>query len=96
VRIAFHAAAERELKEVADHYDRQLSGLGAEFYHELGTILDLLEPNPWMETVYFGPYRRVLMQRFPFAVYYEVADSRIRIVAIAHQRRLPGYWKGRE
>lgn len=46
--------------------------------------------------MYFGPYRRVLMQRFPFAVYYEIAEDQIRIIAVAHQRRLPGYWKGRE
>lgn len=96
MRIAFHAAAEKETEEVADYYDLQLPGLGAEFYHELGAILDLLEPNPWMGVVYTGPYRRVLLQRFPFAVYYEVADNQIRIMAVAHQRRLPGYWKGRE
>lgn len=96
MRIAFHAAANGEAEEVADYYDRQLPGLGAEFYHELGTILDLLSLNPWMGVSYFGPYRRVLMQRFPFAVYYEVANDRIRVVAVAHQRRMPGYWKGRE
>ena len=90
MRIAFHAAA-----EVADYSDRQLPGLGAEFYHELGTILDLLSLNPRMGVSYFGPYRRVLMQRFPFSVYYEVANDRIRVVAVAHQRRMPGYWRGR-
>ena len=96
MRIRFHAAAEKETEEVADYYDHQLPGLGAEFYHELGAIMDLLEPNPGMGVVYSGPYPRVLMQRFPFAVYYEVADNQIRIMAVAHQRRMPEYWKGRE
>jgi hypothetical protein len=73
MRIAFHAVAEKETEEVAGYYDLQLPGLGAEFYHELCTILDLLEPNPWMGAVYSGPYRRVMLQRFPFAVYYEVS-----------------------
>ena len=77
MRIAFHAAADGEAEEVADYYDRQLPGLGAEFYHELGTILDLLSLNPWMGVSYFGPYRRVLMQRFPFSVYYGVASDHI-------------------
>lgn len=48
MRIRFHAAAEKETQEVADYYDLQLPGLGAEFYHELGTIMDLLEINPRM------------------------------------------------
>jgi plasmid stabilization system protein ParE len=95
MRIAFHAAAAREAEEVADYYDRQLPGLGAEFYRELGTILDLLSLNPCMGASYFGPYRRVLMQRFPFSVYSELADGRIRIVAVAHQHRMPGYWRDR-
>jgi plasmid stabilization system protein ParE len=95
MRITFHAAADREAEEVADYYDRQLPGLGAEFYHELGTILDLLSRNPWMGVAYFGPYRRVLMQRFPFSVYYEVAGDLIRIIAVAHQHRKPGFWKKR-
>lgn len=96
MRIQFHTAAEKETEEVADYYDHQLSGLGAEFYHELSTIMDLLETNPRMGVVYFGPYRRVMLQRFPFAVYYEIADNQIRVMAVAHQRRLPGYWKGRK
>ena len=54
MRVAFHAAAEKETEEVADYYDLQLPGLGAEFYHELGTILDLLEPNPWMPGYWNG------------------------------------------
>lgn len=95
MRIEFHVAADREAEEVADYYDRELPGLGAEFYHELGTILDHLSLNPRMGVSYFGPYRRVLMQRFPFSVYYELADDRIRVVAVAHQHRMPGYWEDR-
>lgn len=56
MRIAFHTAAEKENEEAADYYDLQPSGLGAKFYHELGTILDLQEPNPRMDTVYSGPH----------------------------------------
>lgn len=67
MRIAFHAAAEKETEEVADYYDLQLPGLGTEFYHELGTILDLLEPNPWMGAVYLGQYRRVMLGFYPFS-----------------------------
>ena len=39
--------------------------------------------------------RRYLLRRFPFSVVYRVEDARIVIVAIAHARRRPGYWKHR-
>ena len=54
MRIVFHVVAEKETEEVADYYELQLPGLGAEFYHELGTILGLPGPNPWMGVVYSG------------------------------------------
>jgi toxin ParE1/3/4 len=39
--------------------------------------------------------RRYLLQRFPFSVVYRVEARRILIVAVAHARRRPGYWKSR-
>lgn len=39
--------------------------------------------------------RRYLLHRFPFSVVYRVEARRILIVAVAHARRRPGYWKAR-
>ena len=39
--------------------------------------------------------RRYLLRRFPFSVVYRAEDHRIVIVAIAHARRRPRYWRRR-
>ena len=39
--------------------------------------------------------RRYLLQRFPFSGVYRVEARRILIVAVAHARRRPAYWKSR-
>jgi plasmid stabilization system protein ParE len=39
--------------------------------------------------------RRYLLRRFPFSIVYRVEPRRILIVAVAHGRRRPGYWKSR-
>ena len=39
--------------------------------------------------------RRYLLRRFPFSIIYRPEPSRILIVAIAHARRRPGYWRTR-
>jgi plasmid stabilization system protein ParE len=39
--------------------------------------------------------RRYLLRRFPFSVVYRVEAKRIVIVAVAHARRRPGYWRSR-
>lgn len=37
--------------------------------------------------------RRLLLTRFPYQIVYRFRQGEIIIVAIAHLRRLPGYWK---
>lgn len=37
--------------------------------------------------------RRFLLRRYPFSVVYRVESHRVLIIAVAHGRRRPGYWK---
>ncbi len=39
--------------------------------------------------------RRVFVKRFPYFVLYVVEDSRIFVLAVAHFRQRPGYWRRR-
>jgi len=41
------------------------------------------------------PVRRRAVTRFPYHVVYLEAGTDIRILAVAHDRRKPGYWEGR-
>jgi len=44
-----------------------------------------------------GPNRRrVVVARFPYSIVYQHQPNLIRIVAVAHQRRRPGYWRRRK
>ncbi len=38
---------------------------------------------------------KFLLQRFPFAIVYRELPAAIQVLAIAHARRKPGYWKQR-
>lgn len=40
--------------------------------------------------------RRYVMRRFPFLVVYRVLDEKVQVIAVAHGRRRPEYWKPRE
>jgi plasmid stabilization system protein ParE len=37
--------------------------------------------------------RRARLRRFPFALYYEIEDERILILAVWHHRRDPRMWR---
>lgn len=41
-------------------------------------------------------FRKFVLQRFPYLVFYRELDDRIEVVAIAHGAREPGYWLKRK
>lgn len=62
---------------------------------ELDSALERItaEPERWPQ--HLAGTRRLILDRFPYLVIYQVGESSIRIVAIAHARRRPGYWRWR-
>ncbi len=84
--------AETELWEAALYYERQQPGLGMEFIREVRTGLQLIQRAPQMWPEKARGMRRYLIARFPFLVHYRIEIEHIRVVAIAHGHRKPGYW----
>ena len=98
VRILQPAAA--EVVEAAAWYESQRLGLGAEFRDELKVALDLLRQyplpgKPWPGRLGERGVKRIPMKRFPFFLVFVSVDSGSVILAVAHHRRRPGYWRNR-
>jgi toxin ParE1/3/4 len=54
-------------------------------------VLGIVAPVPGLDV----PIRRILVNRFPYAVYYLSLEKTVRILAVVHQRRHPDYWQRR-
>lgn len=91
----FHPEAEQEFIEAAVRYDLEIRGLGTLFGGELERVLNLLLRNPKIGTPVAGPIRHFVLHRFPFSVIYASEDRVLYVLAVAHHRRAPGYWKAR-
>jgi hypothetical protein len=39
--------------------------------------------------------RRMVLRRFPFVIVFRAAPAGVEIIAVAHGRRRPGYWRDR-
>ena len=59
--------------------------------HAVGEIHD--SPQRW--PLHLHGTRKYLLRRFPYGVIYRVTDVATQVVAVAHGRRRPGYWKAR-
>lgn len=58
--------------------------------HAIDRILEGPERYPAVDDT-----RRYLLRRFPYSVIYRIGDQGIEIVAVAHGRRRPDYWRHR-
>ena len=93
--VIFHELAEDELNEAAAYYAQARPGLGDAFVAEVQNAVDALAAAPLVGTQIENQVRWWLVRRFPFSVLYRVRTDHIRILAIAHQKRRPFYWRGR-
>ena len=96
MKISLHAQAELELVEGAAYYAREASAeIASAFISEFERSAKLLGEFPKLGSTWRGRIRRLPLRRFPYTIVYYLRDSEVRILAIAHQRRRPGFWRGR-
>jgi plasmid stabilization system protein ParE len=94
-QIDVHPEAVAEAQAAAQWY-RERSALVAEaFLAELDGAVEKIAQNPEMYPKYVQGTRRYFLQRFPFYLVYREVAGKLEVVAIAHGRRRPGYWKKR-
>src|ERR1041384_4824776 len=91
----FRYEAEEELLESALFYDSRVKGLGESFTSEVQRAVQMIREHPDLGSPLGSKVRRVLVRRFPYSVIYRHQSDQIFVLAVAHQRRKPGYWKNR-
>lgn len=96
VRISAEAA--EELAEAALWYEEQRAGLGAALLDEIEWTLERIGSRPQTFPVLAdladedGSIRRALCRRFPYGIVFLDLPNHLRVLAIAHGNREPGYW----
>jgi plasmid stabilization system protein ParE len=65
------------------------------FEQELVRAIECIGETPTTYPTIDGELRRYAFDRFPYALLYAVGPSSVRVLAVAHLHRRPGYWRGR-
>ena len=95
----FHPLAARELDQAVAHYEAVAPGKGLELAAQIETAVEQIRQFPESAPVVRGNVRSVVVQpssRWEFTLHYSIKPECIRVLALAHQRRQPFYWLGRE
>ena len=90
MRIKILSIAQDDLEEGHRFYESQADGLGTYFLDTLYSDIDSLAYFAGIHRVVLG-HHRLLSKRFPFAVYYRVADDAVTVFAVLDCRRNPSW-----
>jgi toxin ParE1/3/4 len=100
LRVSFESEADAEYQQAGLWYNSRRDGLGLEFFDEVdATIRRILEFSRLGAAVPRVPsdlpVHRLAVKRFPYCVVYLETAEELRVLAVAHDRRRPGYWQTR-
>ncbi len=96
----FEPEAEQELRDAAAWYEAEHERLGEAFLDRAREATDLVRQFPdagspvKLARSALG-LRQIRLQQFRYRLVYMVAEGKVIIVAVAHDRRRPGYWTDR-
>ncbi|MDI6773545.1 MAG: type II toxin-antitoxin system RelE/ParE family toxin [bacterium] len=93
--VLIHPSAEAEINEAADFYDIESAGLGDVFLDEVEHAIRGIREFPDAAPPLVGRVRKRVLAKFPYSLLYSITDDEIRVLAVAHHKRRPFYWRGR-
>lgn len=97
MKSVIHQEAKAELRKSREWYERQQEGLGLELLDDVRAALSTIERDPAIGVRYLNtPFMFYRTNRFPYVIYYLELEDHLCVMAIAHERRRPGYWKTRK
>jgi len=95
MQVRFFEEAEDEVEESRAWYRFRSESAEVAFLRELDHALDRVTEAPHRWPKYIAGTRRYVFPRFPYSIIYFVEGEAINVVAAAHSKRKPGYWRKR-
>ena len=86
-RVLIRAAAERDLDEARKWYNGQRPALGDEFLVSIAEAFTRLEQDPERYRVLYRDFRRVLVERFPYRIFYQIKGDNVIVMRVLHHAR---------
>lgn len=94
-KIEFHEAASNEYEKAVSWYLERNHIIAVRFAEEVRRAVETIRKAPHRWPSNEGGIRRFLLPSFPIALVYRELVTAIQIIAVAHGRRKPDYWKKR-
>ena len=79
--------AERDIENARQWYEKQQIGLGDRFLDEIGHAVLALKKDANCFPLYYRRFRRVLLPRFPYKIFFVIEGDRALVFRILHAKQ---------
>lgn len=106
--VFFLPSARTELRAARRYYQQRDPAAARRFSSEVLRVIERIAESPSqfpehgllpvptrIQTLYFTVRKAVLPRAFPYMIFYYVSQQTAVILAVAHEKRRPGYWTHR-
>ena len=93
--LVFHAQAAEEAEAAQEWYAERSPAAAAAFLLELNHAVQGVAEGPERWPLHDQNIRKYVFPKFPFILFYKLTEEKIQIIAVAHSKRRPRYWRNR-
>jgi plasmid stabilization system protein ParE len=94
-RLSLTSEADQDIEGAYLWYENQRVGLGEDFLRSVEAALDLIGRLPELRAPLHRHYRRALVRRFPYCIFYKFDGATITVAYLSHTARDPAKWRAR-
>jgi len=94
-KVIYTPEAEQDVVEAYSWYEAREPGLGEDFLRCVEACLFTVQRHPKLYPIVVDEFRRALVRRFPFEVFYEEAGDCITVYSVFHCSQDPQKWRSR-
>lgn len=95
MRVIFLPEARAEALEAFHWYEQQRVELGVVLRAALDEAMRRVRVTPLAYPIQYRDLRRVIVHRFPYAIFFRIDGETAVVVGVIHVRRHPGEWRRR-
>lgn len=96
MELFYHEEAFAEYQNAVLYYKNLSAEYSKRFVRSVEYAISLIREQPTAFTKISKNIRRCILFSFPYSIFYTLLENKIVIIAIAHQKRRPEYWKRRK
>lgn len=94
--VILHEAAEEEMADAISWYESKEQGLGTRLRREIEAAISKIQQRPnSYQLVKGSKVRRILIDKFPYSIFYIIDEDQIFVISVFHTSRNPLIWHDR-